>query len=279
MTATIKTWGECTKYTWDNHWKHTKSAETVWPRVNRLTDLWGKSFPLKKLSKGYEWINAMNDIRQEDEVSNATVNRAISVGTHALKFTYSAGLHLVKCPRFERLDEQKNEQPYLSKQQVEKLVFYARDHFDRDDLADAIIGAAYSGVRQSELLRVRPTDIDIENGVLHVRQSKTKTSTRAVPLHPKVKAVIEKRMGNNLIWGDDWNNKDALYRPYKRLVNYCGFDNNICWHSLRHSFATWLAAVDHPRTIMAILGHSNIQTTLRYCKVTDEAVHTAVSKI
>ena len=95
----------------------------------------------------------------------------------------------------------------------------------------------------------------------------------------ELKPIIKNRLSNNYLFGDDWNNKDQLYKAFKKVRKYVGFDETYCWHSLRHSFATWAGAVDHPRNIMAALGHSSVVTTLKYCKATDEGLHSMIAKL
>ena len=55
-------------------------------------------------------------------------------------------------------------------------------------------------------------------------------------------------------------------------IKLCGFNDNvtdrrhkIVFHSLRHTFASWLVQQDiHLSVISRLLGHSDIQLTMRY---------------
>jgi len=282
-TKSITKWQEAVEYTWTHCWSRQKSARTVEKRVERITKFCGKSFPLRKMSETWWWHELMADILNEDKVSHATVNRAVSVGTHALKFTKQSGLHSVRCPEFKRLKEEEARQAWFTKDQVDHLAFLAVDIFQREDLKDAILFSAYTGVRQGELLRLKSTDVNLSTNTIQIggnKHNSTKNSKgRHVPISDKIKPIIENRLSNIHLFGDDWNNKDQLYNAFKKVRKLAGFDETYCWHSLRHSNATWLGAVDHPRAIMELLGHSSINTTLRYCKPTDEALHRAVSKL
>ena len=156
-SKSITTWQQAADYTWTHCWSRQKSARTVEKRVERITKFCGKSFPLRKMGETWWWHELMTDILNEDNVSNATVNRAVSVATHALKFTKKAGLHSVKCPEFDRLPEDECRQSWYTKEQVDRLAFLAVDIFDRKDLSDAILFAAYTGCRQGELLKIKST--------------------------------------------------------------------------------------------------------------------------
>jgi len=278
----LKTWGDVADYTWTHCWKRQKSARTVEKRVNRITNYCGLSFPLRKMGKGYWWTELQTDILDQDEVSNATVNRAVSVGTHALRFTYEKELHSVRPPKFEKLDEAEARQAWFTKDQVAKMAFIAIDIFNRKDLSEAIVFSAYTGLRQGEFLKLKPEDVHLDLNSLQVGQKKDrngKSTGRFIPIHKSLIPIIESRMNNRYLFGDDWSNKDQLYGQFKKIRKYMGLDESYVWHSLRHSFCTWAGAVDHPRNIMAAAGHKSIDTTLRYCKATEEAVHAMVSKL
>lgn len=283
MADQIKTWGEAAEWTWKNHWKRQRSAKTVQFRVERISKSIGHSVPLRKLGKLSTYIELQNDILEQDGVSNATVNRAISCVTCAVKKTHEAELHSVRCPRVPRLEELEGRMNYFTKEQVDKMAFIAVDYFDRQDLADAIVFSAYEGVRQGELLKLKREDIDLTLNVIWVGgkpERATKSGrVRTVPIHPKVLPILERRRDSDYLFGDDWNNKDQLYTAFKKVRKYAGISEDYVWHCLRHSFGTWLGEVCHPREIMALMGHAHIETTLRYCKVTDKAIHNAISKI
>ena len=282
-TKSITTWQQAADYTWTHCWSRQKSASTVEKRLQRINSFCGRSHPLRKMGETWWWHELMTDILNEDNVSNATVNRAVSVATHALKFTRKAGLHSVKCPEFDRLPEDECRQSWYTKEQVDRLAFLAEDIFNRKDLRDAILFAAYTGCRQGELLKIKSTDVDFSTNVVLIggkKHSSTKNRKgRPVPINAKIKPIIENRLSNNYLFGDDWNNKDQLYTAFKKVRKLANLDETYCWHSLRHSFATWSGAVAHPRAIMEALGHRSINTTLQYCKVTDEALHNMVAAL
>lgn len=284
-TATKKkltTWKQIAEYTWDHSWKRSKASRTVSRRLARVESFCGPSLPLSTMRHGWWWKELQNDILEKDEVCGATVNRAVSLASHALKFTYDLDLHSVKCPRFGRLNEGEARQSYFTKAQVDHLAFTAVDLWGRQDLADAMLFSAYTGVRQGELLMLTPSDVDFNLNVIWIggRPNKqTKGKSRQVPISERIKPILEKRMGLPRLFGSDWRNKDQLYKCYLKVRNHVGFDDSYVWHSFRHSFATWCGSVDHPRNIMAVMGHRHIETTLRYCKASDEAIHSMVSKL
>ena len=204
-----------------------------------------------------------------------------------VNFCRDQGLCDVKPPKFEKGEEGEHRFTFFGKEEVEQLAFVAVDVFDRPDLADALVFSAYTGVRQGELLKLKVSDIDWMmrcvwvGGKAHL---KTKgKDCRAIPITDRVEDLLRNRCEGShpqaTLFGRDWTNKDQLYGAFKKVRKQAGFNEDYVWHSLRHSFATWLGEVTHPRQIMELMGHKQIETTLRYCKPSDDAMRQAMNKL
>lgn len=172
---------------------------------------------------------------------------------------------------------------YFSKEEVARMVFVSVDVFDRQDLADALIVSAYTGVRQGELLKLKSEDLDFSANVLWVggkpgRETKGR-NVRAIDIHEKIHGVLQNRLGQTYLFRDDWTNKDQLFRAFVKVRNFCGFGEDYVWHSLRHSFGTWLGENSSPRTIMELMGHADVETSLNYVKPTDRACRSAIRSL
>jgi integrase len=146
-----------------------------------------------------------------------------------------------------------------------------------------------AGLREQEAMHLQWPDIDFNRGLLLVR-SKPKMGflikdkeERDVPMPDAlVKVLQEWRAGNRhtqLVLGTKGDRPNRKWlRSLKRLARKAKLNCNRCdacrkrqecehWtlHSFRRSYATQLAqnGVD-VRTIMALMGHSDLQTVLKY---------------
>ena len=279
---TIKTWGEALDYTWRVKWKRKNSAKTNAINSGHVTNYCGRSLPLKRMTVAGWWMEFKAEMEEEGR-SGSTINRILSAGTTVMKFTHLAGLHTNVCPKFERAEEGEHRLTYFTKEQVSLMAEIAVDVYDRQDLADAILFSAYTGVRQGELLKLRSDDVDVARSQIWVGGKPTLVTkgknVRNVTLHPKIEQITMNRLHQDKLFGDDWNNKDQLYAAFKKVRKLAGLSEDYVWHTLRHSFGTWLGETTHPRQIMALMGHANIETSLRYVKATDEATRSAVLAI
>ena len=282
-TSTVKTWGEALDYTWRVKWKRQTSAKTSAINANHITNYAGRSLPLKRLTVAGWWLEFKSDM-EEQKRSGSTINRILSSGSTVFNFTKLAGLHKLDLPKFPRAEEGASRIEWFTKEDVDRLAHLSRDIFgDRwgDNMADAILFSAYTGLRQGELLKLRSSDYDSAHDQIWVggkpgRLTKHKKGIRNITLHPKIQPIVLNRLDQERLFGSDWTNKDQLYSKFVKVRNAAGFDDDYVWHSLRHSFGTWMGAVTHPRTLMETLGHKTIDMSLRYCKATDEAARSAV---
>ena len=281
-SPTIKTWGEALDYTWRVKWKRKNSAKTNAINSGHVTNYCGRSLPLKRMTVAGWWLEFKAEMEDEGR-SGSTINRILSAGTTVMKFTHLAGLHTHVCPKFERAEEGEHRLTYFTKEQVSLMAEIAVDVYDRQDLADAILFSAYTGVRQGELLKLRSADVDVARSQIWVGGKPTLVTKgkncRNVTLHPKIEQIVMNRLHQDYLFRDDWNNKDQLYAAFKKVRKQAGIAEDHVWHTLRHSFGTWLGETTHPRQIMALMGHANIETSLRYVKATDEATRSAVLAI
>lgn len=285
--STIKTWGQALEYTQRTRhsWRHGNGARTATINASHFTRLRGLSFPVGRITQP---IITEVGIELEDEgKSDATINRVVSAVSTVLNHCSFDGL--IPTPaKFRRRKESEGRVTFYSKEEVDRLHHAAIDPFIREDASEIILVAAYTGARQGELLKLKAKDIDLALGNVYIGGRPdvlTKAGNwRSVPIHNRIVSILEKRVvdvhPNVRIFGEEWNDKDQLLRTFKKINRYIGKDDAYVFHTLRHSFGTWCAEAGVPiRTIMDLMGHKRIETTLRYAKTTDKARTEALSLI
>jgi integrase len=132
------------------------------------------------------------------------------------------------------------------------------------DLYDLIVVAVDTGFRRSELLGLKRSDY--ANGMLHLHAGQTKTDkARAVPVTNRVATILTTRFGqSHTLFGYSFH---QLRKQWWDLKTAMGLEDDpqFCVHMLRHTCASRMVqeGVDLP-VVQAWMGHSNIQTTMRY---------------
>lgn len=160
---------------------------------------------------------------------------------------------------------------------------------------------AYTGCRRGEALALKWSNIDFENATMTVACSfktrrygiqATKTKRiRTVPLFPDVIAALRRHAAEQgEVHPDDWlfpDNTgefpiggDWLWRRFQDATKKTCLPGYRI-HDLRHSFASNASALGiPPAAAQAILGHSNLTTTMNYyTHARDEEKREAVRRI
>ena len=284
----IKTWQQAMDYTFNTRhsWRHGNGAATSRINCNHFTRLRGASFPVKRLTQPL--ISGVCIELEDEGKSDATINRVVSAVSTVLNHCAFDGL-IPSAPKFRRRKESEGRVLWYTKDEVAKLSHLSTEVFVRYDLADIIMFGAYTGMRQGEILKLRKKDVDLVSNRIHVGGVPTQTTKaknwRVIPIHDKIMDIVltrcsEATRSDVQLFGDEWRDKDQLLRAFKKVNRLIPKDENYVFHTLRHSYATWLAEAGVPlRNVMALCGHKRIETTLRYAKATDAALTDAMAAI
>ena len=155
----------------------------------------------------------------------------------------------------------------------------------------------FTGMRGGELCGLMWPDVDLENGIIHVRQTlvyspikgertyvlqtpKTKNSKRYIRIPQSLVALLQEHKvyqdKQKALAGNGWFSKDmvfigatggfygekVLYTQFIRLARKIGLPEDICVHSLRHTTASLLINSDVPPNVISEqLGHANTTIT------------------
>ncbi len=141
--------------------------------------------------------------------------------------------------------------------------------------ARTILMTLYStGMRRTELVRLRVEDIDSERMVIHIHQGKGRKD-RDVPLCPKLLETLReywrwKKPKTWLFPGQPQENGNhltdkAVWYVCNDAAQHAGLKKRVSPHMLRHSFATHLLEDGADlATIQVLLGHADLEATSIY---------------
>ncbi|HWT62501.1 MAG TPA: tyrosine-type recombinase/integrase [Ochrobactrum sp.] len=143
--------------------------------------------------------------------------------------------------------------------------------------------AAYTGCRIGEIEKLRWSEVDFENSVLKLEDTKTGKSVRPLgtPGRKLLKGLERDPQNDYVFPAKRLENKPyaGLKRFYRALFEAAGFDD-VTPHVLRHSFASVGADLGFSdSTIGAMLGHTGGGITSRYAHRLDSVLVAAADKI
>jgi integrase len=149
--------------------------------------------------------------------------------------------------------------------------------------------AAWCGLRFGELTELRRKDIDLTNGVIHVRRAVTRVAgkfvistpksdagVRDVAIPPHLLPVLREHLSKNITGGREGLLFPAAHDPTHHLApaslyrvfypaRRAAGRPDLRWHDLRHTGAVLAASTGASLAeLMARLGHSTPQAALKY---------------
>jgi integrase/recombinase XerD len=220
-------------------------------------------------------------LQEEKILSPSTIHSYIN----AFKFLFNKALNR----RVDRFDIDNRKSPktlpeILSVNEVKRIIQSA-DNLRRK----VILLLAYSsGLRASEIMNLKISDIDSKRMMIRVVEGKNRKDRYTI-LNPH--ALLELRAywikykpKNYLFPGKEGDERPACnqapLKAWRIASRRAGITKGRGIHTLRHCFATHLleAGVDL-RTIQVMMGHSSIQTTSIYLKVTSKQMENTQCKV
>ena len=147
----------------------------------------------------------------------------------------------------------------------------------------------YTGMRAGEIFNLKFGDVDLENGLIHIKDAKN-GEDRVAYITDEIRGIFESKSGKP----DEYVFKDAngdkikkVSKTFSRVVKELGLNDGITdrrdkvvFHTLRHTFASWLAMSGTPiYTIKELMGHKSLNMTERYSHLSPDNKRQAVSSI
>ncbi|SFB91889.1 Site-specific recombinase XerD [Marinospirillum celere] len=202
---------------------------------------------------------------RDRQLSHSSCRQAV----HALVFLYSRVLQR-RLPRMALAHPKRDQKipDLLYPDEVLALL----QHFVRPKPRAAAFLAYATGMRISEVSALQVQDLDGVHNRIKVRQGKGQKD-RYVLFTESLKQNLRDywrafRPESYIIYGQYKNRPlDSKYLrlDMKAAAQAAGISKRVCFHSLRHAFATHqlLNGMPLPR-LQALLGHKHLQTTFRY---------------
>lgn len=256
--------------------------------------------PLRMITK--DDVQAVIDTLVDSGAAPATIKQYRSILSHAFTMASNTKVHDhalfsgqspvqgVKVPPIRNARER-----FLTAKEAKDLIEAAKK-LHNPDLHDCIVLSLNTGLRLGELRRLHWPDVDMAHAMLTVREEALRKPGGKVPLNKTALAIFKERRSKSKngaeglvfppLLGED--SRTNLSHAFKALVDELKFNKGIkpddrarriVFHSLRHTFASWLAigGTDIYR-IQKLMRHKTITMTMRYAHLipdaTREAVHT-----
>ena len=249
--------------TLDKHWKGTKSEMTSWWNAKDCYQRIGASVAVRDVNENV--IDALVSELERDGKSNGTINRKLAALSKILRHCYRRG-YIDRMPIIDRKKESQGRIRWVTTEEEFRLLAKMRE-IERSMMADFIEVLIDTGMRFGELHKLEWRDVDFEQEVVRLWETKN-GQARTIPLTRRAMDSITRQMGtdpqNLRVWIFRKDQFRHAWDTMKELIGLGG-DDQFVPHCLRHTCASRLIqrGIDL-RVVKEFLGHSSIQTTLRY---------------
>ena len=164
---------------------------------------------------------------------------------------------------------------FLAQKEIQAIAEQIRPH-----ARPFLFLALYTGMRLGEVTNLQWADIDWDRRVIHVVNRGThhtkSRKERQIPIHDRLYQLLQviPKCGLKV-----WPYTDgALSRNFKEAVRKAGLSEEISFHTLRHTFASYLVELGQPiRQVQELLGHSNVTVTEIYAHLQNDSLRKAVA--
>jgi len=172
---------------------------------------------------------------------------------------------------------------YLTRLQAEKLL--AELATLSQDVHDMALLSLHTGMRAGEIFAIAWADVDFNNGVLMLKDTKS-GKNRPAYMTATTRAMLKSRPKEGVLVFPNRSGEviTQLSNSFDRAVKKLGLNdgitdrlNKVTFHTLRHTFASWLVENGTDLYyIKELLGHSTIALTERYAHIGENALRAAV---
>lgn len=248
------------------------STEKLWRVTLKHVKAYADDRPVPFSSVTKVWLEGLKEYLLK-AVSKATAGTYFGHVCAALRQAYSEEIIATNpANRVKGIEKPQSNREHLL---FEELVQLANTPCPNDAVRRAFLYACYTGLRYSDVEKLRGADIDKER--MKFRQKKT---GRIEHMHLSKEALLYA----GEVASDERVFDLPGYQTVNNVVKQWGIDagltKKITFHVARHTCATLLMThgVDL-YTVSKILGHTSIQTTEIYAKIIDQKKRAALASI
>jgi len=274
----------------------SNKSRTSYTREKQLYNTWIKPTIGDKALKDISSfdIEKIKKIMKDEGKAPRTIEYAIAVIRQVFNKALDWGIYTKTNPasKVKKPKKDNRRMRFLTKEEAERLLKELKEHSIQ--VYEMAYLSLYTGMRFGEITNLTWQDIDFQNGIITIKDPKNDES-RVAYLTDNLKELLTNKYKrekpkdpSELLFKDSNGNKiTKVSHTFFRTVNKLGLNDGITdprdkvvFHTLRHTFASWLAIQGTPiYTIKELMGHKTLAMTERYSHLIPDAKREAVEKL
>lgn len=223
--------------------------------------------------------NTITGNKTETKLANNTAAAYFVKFKIALKTAYRYG-YLPKDINadLKSIKEEETHRGFLTLDELRNLV---NTSCTDDVLKRAALFSSLTGLRHSDILKMKWSELTENNGLYTLKYTIQKTNKyEELPISEQALQLCGERKASNTLVFAGLKYSAYANKALAQWLGAAGITRNITFHCFRHTFATLqLASGTQITTIQKMLGHKKLETTMVYAKTLEEAKREASDKI
>lgn len=275
----------------DTYFPSAQASKTPrsWKREEQLYRLWLApvigGLPLKDVSPLH--LEKVKQAMARAGRTPRSISYCLDVARQVFNYARRVGFYSTEAPtagvRRPRADNRRDR--FLTPEEAERLLSVLA--LSSKNVRDMALLSLHCGLRAGEVFRLTWADVDLDGGLLTLRDTKSGRNRHAFLTGP-AKAMLKARGGgqpNALVFpAKTGGTRQAISNSFMAAVEAIGLNSGIgdprqkvTFHTLRHTFASWLVMQGTPLyTVQKLLGHSTLAMTERYSHLAPDHMREAV---
>lgn len=237
-----------------------KAFEEKLPKIKSQSNLYRFKTSFNKLTDIYDMPISnitLKDLQvfMDAEAGTSKSNQRNMISTFRLIFDYAEKYKLINENPCKYLVTGQTSEPKeknaFSKSEIELLWNHSDDY-----AVKVILILIYTGMRINELLNLKSEDVDLQNRLIDVNGTKTKSSIRIIPIHSKILPLIKSIYESEYVVAkyEKYSQKYPFFsKDFSAVMDELKMVHTI--HETRHSFATYSVNMN-PAIRAFVIGHS-----------------------
>lgn len=254
---------------WSFNWVGTPSEKSRAAHVKSILEFFGENMDVRKLDteKVLDYVDYLRDKKQNDI---ETRNKKISAISVILDYAHTKK-YITSIPKLKGRKKANNQNKTYISQEEENIILPFMQNHELESMryfGDFWAWSVDTGLRPSESRRITRDDVFESDGIgWVVRVGHTKTNDwRVIPLTKRALEVFQKQEGEKPWAAMVESRIRNAWEKVRTFRNRVG-DKTYKPYLTRHTTGSRLLQNKVDITLVRdVLGHSNIQTTLRYAK-------------
>lgn len=287
---------------WKEHAQHKKSADDIFQKMECLVDGLGPDKMLRSITNMdiTDYIaRRRGEMKKGKRVrGDSSVNREITLLRALLTRAVTAWDIDIKMPNWKahKLAEPRGRVRSLTEEEEKKLFTHLRADFH-----PLVRFCLLTGARVTSARKLTWKQVDSQAGEIRLEvKSKFLGEFHTLPIIPEIVAILEEVKGQHPIYvftykaarspcakaGTAKRQKGSRYpfqrdgwrRAWQKALKDAGIED-FRFHDLRHTAATqMLRATQNLAAVQKVLGHRDVNTTMRYAHVMKDDIRSALAR-